>query len=327
VFIIVYFSINTMEDNNDETVDDPENTGAYTQLPVCCQLDSSFPGLMRVKRGKGKAFSSGGFGIAVSMKKSGDAIGKDDLDGDEEISEEKENPNDAIVDDKSAETNEEKEPKSSPITTHQYLFLEEVLFLFEQGLLECQIGDAANEDENTENTDARPPKFYAAPELYAMLKTFNFPMASYLVFAHLRQQTFRVLRYSPNRLSLLRKIEEGAAAKVKEKRQLHLELRKDLQQAPPPFVIDHTSATETPTFAFCVYNPSANFSKSKPGLPDFLVAVTVYGHSALDYGNLQALIKQSEGIPIKLATVADSGTVVMFGITDYGVPPLESINR
>jgi len=43
----------------------------------------------------------------------------------------------------------------------------------------------------------------------------------------------------------------------------------------------------------------------------------------LTFSVLQELLQQAQGIPIKVATVSDSGTVVMFGISDVGVPILE----
>lgn len=314
-----------MEDNNKDRIDDPGSIPL--QLPVYCQSDAKFPGMFRVKRAKGKSFSSGGFGVAISVKKETVA---DPLD--EKCKAEADKPGHSTVNGDPTSTCSEPTDKPPPNTTQQYLFLEEVLFLHEQGLLACQIGEIGDEASNSNNDDTTPQTILRASALYAMLKTHQVSMASYLVFAHLRQQTFRVLRYTTNRLALLRQRteEEPATATTTtapntttpSKRNILLQLRLDVQEAPPPFVIDRSTTTEEPQFAFCVYNPDSTFSKSNPGLPDFLVAVTVFGQPSLDYAALQDLITKAEGIPIKLATVADSGAVVMFGITDYGVPPL-----
>jgi len=71
------------------------------------------------------------------------------------------------------------------------------------------------------------------------------------------------------------------------------------------------------------YNPNSNFGKTHPGFPDFYVAVCFYNVPTVRFSDLKALIKeQCNGIPLKVATVSDSGTVVMFGITEIGIPPL-----
>ena len=316
-------------DETDDQVDEAE--APLSQLPVCCQQDAQLPGMFRVKRAKGKVFSSGGFGVAITLPRKSAAEsngeGNNDTQGKTEVEKGSQSKQDQSTESSSSDKNSKtvgSEPAQvggenlSLNETHEYLFLEEVVFLFEKGLLECEKGfveeqDSGHEDRNT----------YQASELYSLLKTMQVPMASYFVFAHLRQQTFRVIRYSSDRLSLLRQLNNDSDRNPRQKRELHLELRRDVQLAPPPVVIDGAS-DEVPQFAFCVYNPDCNFSRSNPGLPDFLVAVTVFGQSALDYKSLQSLISQAQGIPIKLATVADSGTVVMFGITDVGVPPLAS---
>jgi hypothetical protein len=46
-------------------------------------------------------------------------------------------------------------------------------------------------------------------------------------------------------------------------------------------------------------------------------------HRSPRFSDLQRLLEQvCHGIPLKLATVSDSGTVVMFGITNVGVPSI-----
>jgi hypothetical protein len=69
------------------------------------------------------------------------------------------------------------------------------------------------------------------------------------------------------------------------------------------------------------YQPDATFAKTRPGPPDFYVAVTFYNQAQVSLPDLQSLVlDKCQGIPLKLATVSDSGTVVMFGVANSGVP-------
>ncbi|CAB9506491.1 tRNA splicing endonuclease 54 homolog (Saccharomyces cerevisiae) [Seminavis robusta] len=294
--------------NNDDTFDDTPNTiiskeggdmlveegdndeeESKDQLPICCHLDKNLKGMFRVTRAKSKAFQSGGFGVTVSTEVSTGQEDNGDNDDDDD-------------DDNNGDTT-----KSSNRESHEYLFLEEVLFLFEQGMLECH--DIHNDDTPQQQ---EPPVVLTAPTLYGYLEPFHVPTVAYLTYAHLRQQTFRVVRYTEQRLALL---QDNDGSTTRHRRRL----RKDVQTAPPPTL----ATTTTPTkFAYCVYPPSSQFAKTHPGMPSFLVAVTHYNQSSLDYATVRTLLQQAQGIPIKIATVSDSGTVVMFGITDHGVPPL-----
>ena len=81
-------------------------------------------------------------------------------------------------------------------------------------------------------------------------------------------------------------------------------------------------SAETDGIAFDVYKPNAKFRKTNPGLPDYYVAICCFTDS-LSYMTLDDLVKKCDGIPLRMATVADGGTVVMFGLTDYGVPVIK----
>jgi hypothetical protein len=74
--------------------------------------------------------------------------------------------------------------------------------------------------------------------------------------------------------------------------------------------------------AFQVYNPNSNFRKTDPGLPDMLVAITNFSESSPTFNHLTSLIKYCDGIPLRLAAVSNSGTVIMFALTDFGPPNL-----
>ena len=57
------------------------------------------------------------------------------------------------------------------------------------------------------------------------------------------------------------------------------------------------------------YNPNSNFGKTHPGKPNFYVAATYYNVPTVRFSDLKALIReQCNGIPLKVATVSDSGT-------------------
>jgi len=96
---------------------------------------------------------------------------------------------------------------------------------------------------------------------------------------------------------------------------------------------EHNAHSHHTNIAFDVYNPNANFRKTMPGMPDFCVVVSPFGEpSAAPFSMLKAIVKVCEGggegdggsigVPLKIATVSDLGTVAMFGITDFGVPPI-----
>jgi hypothetical protein len=56
------------------------------------------------------------------------------------------------------------------------------------------------------------------------------------------------------------------------------------------------------------YHPNSNFGKTHPGLPDFHVTVTYFNVPVATFSELKSLLKKCSGIPLKVATVSDSGT-------------------
>ena len=74
--------------------------------------------------------------------------------------------------------------------------------------------------------------------------------------------------------------------------------------------------------AFDVYNPNTNFRKTMPGLPAFYVMITPFAEESPPFSTLKAIIKSCQGIPLKISSVSDLGTVAMFGMTDLGVPSI-----
>lgn len=245
----------------------PANGSAL--LPIACQLDNKL-GLFCITRAKGKTLSSGGFGVAIST-------GMSTLDGN-------------LV-------------QTGSDTTHQYLFVEEVLFLHERGLLECR--------------DVSMSEVLDTSQLYQLLSTLQISLPIYFVYAHLRSQDFRVLRHNPIRIEILRKHHDRSSDFTS--KDFKRKIRTTLEKAPAPIVPEGGLQ-----ICFDVYMPNASFSKLNPGLPDFFVATTYFGISKVSFQDCQKILRYCDGIRLKVATVSDSGTVVMFGLTDFGVPTLKA---
>jgi hypothetical protein len=72
--------------------------------------------------------------------------------------------------------------------------------------------------------------------------------------------------------------------------------------------------------AFDCYNPNGNFRKSNPGQPDFYVAITSFAEPSPTISTFNKIIKSCGDTSFRVASVSDGGTVVMFNMTDVGVP-------
>jgi hypothetical protein len=190
----------------------------------------------------------------------------------------------------------------------RFLYLEEVLFLFDRGLL-----TVVDEDSN---------KVLGMSELYALPPSYDLPLPVLLVYQHLRQQTFCTVRHSPTRLSIIKRIDERLLEINQSNRnnrimssdqQLALmrsQLRKEEMQSCSPGL---------QRLAFDCYNPGTPYSSSCPRIPDFSVAVSYYNAKTWGFDDLQDLIKEASTV-VKIALVSDSGTVLVIGMTELGVP-------
>ena len=108
---------------------------------------------------------------------------------------------------------------------------------------------------------------------------------------------------------------------------LKRQLRDDLFHAPIPQLLQDEGSYESETndeirslIAYDVYNPNSNYKKTMPDQPDFYVAISPYAELSPTFSTMKAAIRCCEGIPLKISTVSDGGTVNMFGITDLEVP-------
>ena len=289
--------------------------------------------------------------------------------------------------------------KSPPQQTQLYLFIEEVLFLHERGLVEVY-------------KDAEEKDRLESKHLFAMLPKLGVPFPVYLTYAHLRAQTYIVMRHAPRRLDIvdalakksarkrkrdegkgekeseeadtgvdstvtsatsepkasidLEKVDEEEANKSRGKRSANLKkrLRAVEFNAPAPILMRSTDSVEkwsqylplalpghdvepqeeeelaeeeqravpgactlpsTSPIAYDVYGPNSGFKRTDPGRPEFCVAIASYAEASPGFGSINALVSIARGVPVRISTVADGGTVVMFSLTDYGVPPLAEI--
>jgi hypothetical protein len=108
---------------------------------------------------------------------------------------------------------------------------------------------------------------------------------------------------------------------------LKRQFRNDSFHAPLPQLLQDERSYESETsdeiyssIAYDVYNPNSNYKKTMPNQPDFYVAICPYAESSPTFSTMKAAIRCCEGIPLKISTVSDGGTVNMFGITDLEVP-------
>lgn len=113
--------------------------------------------------------------------------------------------------------------KGSSSVTHDYLFVEEALFLHERGLLQVYNGpddcnkstankeqeqqDEEVQDNHKNNSTCPTGNIMTTRDIYhLMLNELNMSLAVYLTYSHLRSQTFIVLRHTSQRIDILRRL-------------------------------------------------------------------------------------------------------------------------
>lgn len=198
------------------------------------------------------------------------------------------------------DTMEETSNSNGARASDWFLFIEEVIYLHERGLLEVF-------DENETRLNGH--------DLYRLLPEHQVPLPIYLVYAHLRQQTFKVVRYSAERRRIIH--EQLKASEEKEKVRYSPQLRQATVEARLPPLEDlalHLS--------WDVYPPDTIHQKRNPGLPHFSVLVTSHA-SPFSVNRIRDLALENEPVPVKVATVAETGTVILFGALCLGAPSLQ----
>mmetsp|Transcript_6313 Transcript_6313/g.13187 ORF Transcript_6313/g.13187 Transcript_6313/m.13187 type:complete len:377 (+) Transcript_6313:49-1179(+) len=286
---------------------------------------------------------------------------------------------DSVADNVAATIPETSQPQSRP-QQKIYLFIEEALFLHERGLLEVYDTDEATALDSQ--------------SLFRMLPLLGVAFPVYLAYAHLRVQTYIVMRHTAERLDIVdallakgnnwkrtrdsndstktantngknagleqdhdQEVLEGSRTKRNgnlDVKRLKRRLRTTEAYAPAPTLLRSTdnldeweklsnieggeeSTNERKTLGSCippsncpigydVYLPNSSFRRTNPGRPEFCVAIASFAEASPGFSALHALISIARGVPVRVATVADGGTVVMFSLTDYGVPPINEVS-
>lgn len=282
----------------------------------------------------------------------------------------------SAADNDAAAISETSQPQSPP-QPKIYLFIEEALFLHERGLLEVYDTDEAT--------------VLDSQSLFGMLPLLGVAFPVYLVYAHLRVQTYIVMRHTAERLGIVdalladgnnrkrtrdsngnntktantngqnagqnqdhdQEVLEEPTMKRNSNlvvKRLKRRLRMTEAYAPAPTLLRSTdtiddweklstiegeeeNTDERKTSGSCilpskcpigydVYLPNSSFRRTNPGRPEFCVAIASFAEASPGFSALHALISIARGVPMRVATVADGGTVVMFSLTDYGVPPI-----
>jgi len=105
--------------------------------------------------------------------------------------------------------------------------------------------------------------------------------------------------------------------------------QKSLTAATAPTVPAPPKLEDTPSFA--VFNPTSNFTRSKPGTPAFTTAVFLFNSTRVRSGASEDSIAGS-GVPLvalqglppstKIAVVSDGGSVMMYSLDDTPIPPI-----
>mmetsp|Transcript_3983 Transcript_3983/g.5739 ORF Transcript_3983/g.5739 Transcript_3983/m.5739 type:complete len:233 (-) Transcript_3983:2-700(-) len=200
-----------------------------------------------------------------------------------------------------------------------YLWIEEALFLHDAGL--AQFFNVAEQDEEKITNNKLKP--LATQELHKLLQfESGVDMAAYLTFSHLRSQSYRVLRHSESKRVFLNQqlVQDQTTIDQKNEESLRDKHREWMAHAPPPKLWE--SSSPSVNLAWDVYKPNSQFCKTNPGHPHFCVLVVSYSQPSPTFSQMKYVLSEVE--TLKIAAVADSGTVVMFGVTNYGVPCLKN---
>jgi hypothetical protein len=226
--------------------------------------------MFRVIRSKGKALASGGFGVTIATGSSTGGDNEEQEDDDSEDSEHEDTPvvrsgaldadnnhisnkrtiNNDVQSKEKTDTQPSATSKTKTTKSAEYLFIEEVLFLHEKGLLRAllsskltkeakdrvdtdvakpTIATNTNNNGNTDtDADAYGPKSTPldTSQLYQLLPSLGIGLAVYRVYSHLRSQDFRVLRHDPDRYDILCRQNDD----IEERRQRNIHRKRKQKQ-------------------------------------------------------------------------------------------------
>ena len=101
-------------------------------------------------------------------------------------------------------------------------------------------------------------------------------------------------------------------------------LTADIAWSPPPRV-SNLGGLDAPSLSYYAYSPNALFRRTNPGMPDFAVAITQFhSDTGPSFESLKSLVDTStlDGLPLRVAAVADSGVVLVLGAKTGCVPSI-----
>ena len=159
-------------------------------IPICV-YDSKIR-MFRVLHSKGKSVVSGGYGVSFSEREE-TSTGQQEqsLEHDQKrMRLTKEDTEDATETNDQSANKDNANISTSAAVSSEYLFMEEALFLYERGLIEVY------DENNNINLDSS--------QMFEILKEkSDVSLPVYLVYKHLRVQTFVVVCHTPKQLELL----------------------------------------------------------------------------------------------------------------------------
>jgi len=177
-------------------------------------------------------------------------------------------------------------------------------------------------------------------DLFRLLGKGGHPsLSAYAVYAHLRSQSFVILRH------IAGEGENGDdgpedvffhAEGKKRDRDYRWSIRTRTLSARPPSVLDPFSdataaALPESSIAYDAYSPNSGFRKTNPGTPDFCVAICLFAAPSPQIGELASLLGRCadmdcaennvrKEVPLRIAVVSDGGTVILFAVAEGQVP-------
>lgn len=246
--------------------------------------------------------------------------------------------------------------------TEERIHPEEALFLHMRGLLriECNNHEAGAKEEESTTLSTQDLFCNMLPEckisLAAYLAYAHLRAQGYILMRYSTERMKLLLARKeshddkPNASSEDTECIEDEAGTQQYKRFITERLAKqrlidDVATAPQPYVVsfdEWNSNRDTARLAYYAYNPNSNFKRTNPGLPDFGVAVMPF-HScdsnAPAFDVITSLVElcgvkkeksdddidtaSSNEIPLRIATVADGGAVIVYGVTRGDVPVID----
>jgi len=227
-----------------------------------------------VTRSRGKTLDSGGFGTTKTLQAFGGSKSCDasiNGDGSENANNFSSDDDGDIGDEQDAELemaksplddNEQTATTKNPSSVARYLFLEEVIYLHERGMLHAYLSLEEEEEEEDDNDGADRDNNKKKPlelrDLYELLPICHVPLATYLVYQHVRAQTYRVVRHTAGRRALLQAMEERIQS-------LQLLQQKKQQDGDANDAINEKESSSLLPDSWCLQESCSKKQRTSPG--------------------------------------------------------------